>query len=535
MACFYFSEGGKVSVPKNLRTENFRSIMALTSGILTTTRFFSSVLVPKNIKLLLLLIIVLLGKPCPGQLNALDEGIVITAVGDIMLSRGLSPLLEKNGPDYPFAGTKHIFRNSDIAIGNLECYISSRTLDAGNFFNFRASTPAVSGLKNAGFNVLTLANNHVFDGGYPGVRDTVSILQEHKIAYCGAGSDIETAQRPASLQIKGKKIAVISCTTLMPAGLLASKNSPGLVSPGMLVSQIRRLRVYYDYVIVSCHWGEELAEKPRADDIKTAHALIDAGAELVIGHHPHTIQGIEIYKGKAIIYSLGNFIFDNPSEPTRKAFIAEYTILPRSKTLRVIPIERKLGVAYIPGDNSAIEIVNRIKTESSDFNTEISVSTDSFSVIISSISAYIEVDKAAKKLTFIKEGRPEYICDVAVGMDDCTPPGRFTIMNKTSGPSYINDNREIVAPGSAENPLGKRWMGLDRWNLRTNRQYGIHGTNDETRIGREISRGCVELFDRDIQNLFSMVPVGTEVHILNNRSAKDEPGENTENTRSSEN
>src|SRR3989339_868450 len=95
----------------------------------------------------------------PVYLAAQDESITIMAVGDIMLARGLSPLLEKNGHQYPFKNTGQIFENADVVIGNLECYISSQSLNAGNVFNFRASTSSVTGLKKAGFNVLTLAKN----------------------------------------------------------------------------------------------------------------------------------------------------------------------------------------------------------------------------------------------------------------------------------------------------------------------------------------------------------------------------------------
>ena len=300
----------------------------------------------------------------------------------------------------------------------------------------------------------------------------------------------------------------------MPKGLIASKNSPGVVAASMLGPQIKKLRAYYDYVVVSCHWGEELSGKPLKDDVRLAHAFIEAGAELVIGHHPHVVQGIEIYKGRPIIYSLGNFIFDNPSEPTRQSFIVEYTIMPRSKRLSIIPIERKSGVACLPEESKAVDIANRIKTASGDFDTGINFPADSFSVELSSVNTYIEVDKTARKLTLFMDGSPRFSCNVAVGMDDCTPQGRFVVLNKTAGPSWLGDDKEIVAAGSPDNPLGKCWMGIDRWNLRTGRQYGIHGTNDETRIGSESSRGCVELSNNNIQKLFKLVNAGTEVFIL---------------------
>ena len=456
----------------------------------------------------------------PVYLAAQDESITIMAVGDIMLARGLSPLLEKNGHQYPFKNTGKIFENADVVIGNLECYISSQSLNAGNVFNFRASTSSVTGLKKAGFNVLTLANNHIFDGGCAGMKDTVKILREHNIAYSGVGSNKEEAIRPAVIKAGNKKIAIVACTTLMPKGLIAANKTPGVVSADMLEPQIKKLRVYYDYIVVSCHWGEELTQKPLKDDIRIAHALIDAGAELVVGHHPHVIQGIEIYKGRPVIYSLGNFIFDNPSESTRESFIMKYTILPRSKRLSIIPIERKSGVARVPEGAKALDIANKVKAASHDFNTRMHFSPDYFSVQISSVNTYMEVDKTARRLTLYREENAEFSCSVAVGMDDCTPLGRFIVTNKTLEPSWLNDGNEIVMGGSPDNPLGKCWMGIDRWNLNTGRQYGIHGTNDETRIGKESSRGCIELSNENIQKLLKLINTGTEVFVLKSNSQK---------------
>jgi len=443
-----------------------------------------------------------------------EEYISIISVGDIMLSRGLIPFLEKYGSEYPFKRTKSLLKKGDVVIGNFEGFISTNSSMTGKFI-FRASTSVINGLVNAGFNVLTLANNHILDGGYEGLSSTLKILKRGGILFTGAGMNLKEAITPAVIKIGKKKVAVISCTTVVPKSYYATEKKYGVVPADLIVDEIKKLRVFYDHVIVSIHWGKELCEYPTKKQIKYAHSFIDAGAEMVVGHHPHVIQGIEVYKGRIIAYSLGNFIFDNPSLPTSESFILCLKLLPRKKIVEVYPIFRRKGVPRILMKGEIGErIIEKIIRLSNEFGTKIIKDSHALKVVIPTSNEYIQVDKSRMVLEYLKDGKILYSFPVALGMKGCTPEGRFIILNKIMNPGYREKDGKLINGGDSKNPLGKCWLGLDRWNLRTKRQYGIHGTNDESRIGKEVSRGCIELLNQDVIILYKKVKVGTEVFIF---------------------
>jgi poly-gamma-glutamate synthesis protein (capsule biosynthesis protein) len=184
------------------------------------------------------------------------------------------------------------------------------------------------GLKNAGFTILSLANNHIPNFGEQGLKDTFNYLHQAGIYYVGAGNNAEEAAAPVFMTIKGTKFAFLAYndTDVVPPSYEATQNHAGtnFMRPDRMTEAIKRAKQNADIIIVSMHAGTEYTDDPNQSQITFAHAAIDAGADLVIGHHPHVIQPLENYKGKYILYSLGNFVFDQMwSEETRQGLTAK--------------------------------------------------------------------------------------------------------------------------------------------------------------------------------------------------------------------
>jgi poly-gamma-glutamate synthesis protein (capsule biosynthesis protein) len=275
--------------------------------------------------------------PCP----AFCKEIVIAAVGDIMLAGTASPLFKQHGASYPFQLTKSILKTSHIAVGNLEAPITSRGTEfTGKRFRFRSSTETANALKDAGFSILTLANNHILDFGPEGLQDTLENLRRNSILHSGAGVNIDAARLPAIIEAEGKKVAFLSYSLTYPSEFFAGKSGYG-TAPGVssyFRNDIKLAGKQADYVVVSFHWGKELAEKPSNYQIRAARTAIDAGADVVLGHHPHVLQGIERYKNGVIFYSLGNFAFGSRSRHSDRSIIALISLNDGFKNVEIVPL-----------------------------------------------------------------------------------------------------------------------------------------------------------------------------------------------------
>ena len=269
-----------------------------------------------------------------------DE-IVVQAVGDIMLGGRWGGFFDRVGYDYPFAATREILRQGDLTIGNLETPLTNRGREyGGKRFRFRTSPAAASALKEAGFAVLTLANNHMLDYGVDGLADTVHVLDRAGLRHSGAGTDLAEARRAVLLAVKGKRIAVLSYSLTQPVAFFAGPRRAGTAPgwPGQFREDIRNARRQADYVIVAFHWGREGETSPSAVQVRTAHAAIDAGADVVIGHHPHVLQGIERYKRGVVLYSLGNFAFASMSRVARNSVIARIVLADGVRGVELVPV-----------------------------------------------------------------------------------------------------------------------------------------------------------------------------------------------------
>lgn len=302
-----------------------------------------------------------------------SEPVIINAVGDIMLAGSGTGLFNKTGYDYPFTATASVLRQGDITIGNLESPITRFGSEfKGKKFRFKSSPAAAVALRKAGFNHLSLANNHILDFGSDGLKETIANLDKLGITHAGAGPDLDSAREGSIISVKGVKIALLAYSLTYPAQFYAAKNRPG-TAPGHenhYRADIARARKSADYVVVSFHWGTECADFPKDYQKRTAHKAIDAGADVVLGHHPHVVQGIEYYKNGVVFYSLGNFAFSSQSKIADKSMIARITLDNGISSVEVIPLNvLNSDVKYQPrlltgiGGDALAKRLNRLSAE----------------------------------------------------------------------------------------------------------------------------------------------------------------------------
>lgn len=257
-----------------------------------------------------------------------DPEVSIVAVGDIMLSRNVAAKIkEKNDINYPFLKTTDLLRTGDIVFANLECPITvGRPILTGEM-TFHADPGAELSMKTAGFNIVSLANNHTPNFGDKGLLDTFSYLDGVGINHVGAGKDSTDAEQAVYIEKNGLRFAFLAYNdpSVVPTNYAAGPSHPGtnFMDIEKMTKRVKEEKAKADFVIVSMHSGIEYKE-PNTTQINFAHAAIDAGADFIIGHHPHVIQRVEEYKGKLIMYSLGNFVFDQMfSLETRQSIITK--------------------------------------------------------------------------------------------------------------------------------------------------------------------------------------------------------------------
>lgn len=248
------------------------------------------------------------------------------AVGDIMLSRDVAKQMSKNGndPQLPFSNMKDILLSTDFNFGNLESPFSGTDAQDPNTmtFTFNAPTWAINGLSKYNFKMLNLANNHALNQGKAGLQFTRQYLKDNNLESIGSGENPDEAWEGRIVDMNGIKIGFIGATYAPNSSYLAQ-----ISDTTRLQQSITNMHSKSDYIVVTMHAGTEYERQPNKWQITFARAAIDAGADMVIGAHPHWIQPIEKYKEKYIFYSLGNFIFDQMwSQDTKEGLTAKITL-----------------------------------------------------------------------------------------------------------------------------------------------------------------------------------------------------------------
>lgn len=255
----------------------------------------------------------------------------LTAVGDVMMSRTVADVINShNDPCYPFKAVKSQWTASDLLVGNFE----NPAIDGSRVVPYqmilRADTKSISGLTCADFTGMSLANNHMGDQGTAGVESTLSLFSQAGIAAFGAGENYEQAHKVTIIEKKNIKIGFLAYAdtdfTPTSSGATASKPGIALMDKTALKQDIDAAKEQVDFLVVMMHSGVEYQVLPDSAQKDFARAAIDDGADLVLGGHPHVLEPYELYSGKFIFYSLGNFVFDQNQPGTQDSVILTLTI-----------------------------------------------------------------------------------------------------------------------------------------------------------------------------------------------------------------
>lgn len=267
------------------------------------------------------------------KLPSRTEPVCLIAAGDIMLSRGVAGEIRKHGGDplHPFLKMQEYLKSGDIVFGNLENPITPGREIMMPEMTLRADPGSETALRDAGFTMLSLANNHLLNFGARGLLDTLRYLDNAGIGHAGAGETEEEAFAAKFIDVKGLRLAFLAFTdpALVPDPYLAGAGRPGVafLDREKMAAAVQGAKEKADFVVVSIHAGTEYEPLPDQAQMRFARQAVDAGADLVLGHHPHVVQKVEKYKGKYIFYSLGNLVFDQKwSRATRIGLTAKIYI-----------------------------------------------------------------------------------------------------------------------------------------------------------------------------------------------------------------
>lgn len=272
----------------------------------------------------------------------------IAFVGDVMLGRLVADELGRRPPEYPWGDTLPLLRRADALVGNLEFVLADDGAPwPGKTFHFRADSRVVSSLEAAGFALVSVANNHVLDFGPDAALQSLATLAQRGIRFAGAGANADAARKPAVVRRNGLTIAMLAFTDNEPDW------EAGLESTGVhhvpvdlhdpraagLFAAIARERDVADLIIVSAHWGGNWGVDVPRSHRSFARALVDAGADVVFGHSPHIVRGVEVFRGRPILYGAGDFVDDYAVDPVERNDRSFVFVL---RTADAVPIELRL-------------------------------------------------------------------------------------------------------------------------------------------------------------------------------------------------
>ncbi|MEX2457726.1 MAG: CapA family protein [Actinomycetota bacterium] len=268
--------------------------------------------------------------------------LLVHGTGDVNLDPNYIPNFQSHGYEYAWSGLDGLFRRDDLTIVNLECAVTTGGTKWEKEFNFRGDPAALPVAREAGVEVANLGNNHSMDYGPDGLLDTRANLQANDIAPVGAGRNVAEANAPALFEINGWRIAVVGFGGVVPwDAWLATESTPGMANGDDIASMVATVRAadaVADLVFVSIHWGVELDTTPRSEDVERAHAMIDAGADAIFGHHSHRLNPMDVYRGRPVFWGLGNFVWPNHSYEGSVTAVAEVRVTPSGRvTGKLLP------------------------------------------------------------------------------------------------------------------------------------------------------------------------------------------------------
>jgi Bacterial capsule synthesis protein PGA_cap len=270
------------------------------------------------------------------------ERLVIHGTGDVSLDPSYIPAFQSNGYGWAWSGLNGLFRRDDLTVINHECPSTDIVAPLAKTFVFRCDPDALDEAVDAGIEVASLANNHGFDQGPEALLDSVRNLRRAGIVPIGAGASAEEADAPAYVEVGGWRIGLVGVGEVIdPEEQVAVGDEIG-TSVGhdfpRALRAIREAEANADLVIVAIHWGVELDTQPRDYQVEEARRMIDAGADVIFGHHAHRLQPMDTYKGRPIFYGLGNFVWPSLSAEGSTTAVARVLVRPNGNIVgRLMP------------------------------------------------------------------------------------------------------------------------------------------------------------------------------------------------------
>jgi len=246
----------------------------------------------------------------------------LIAVGDIMLGDHARQALKGGGIDYPFEAVLPLLRNASIVLGNLEGPLARTSARQARNYSYKVNPDLAAALARARINVLTLANNHALDCGREGILETLEALASAGVDAIGAGADQKAAHQPLIRQAGPWRVGLLGYYWNERCAATTDLPGAAMDTPEVLKSDIGALRNRVDRVVVTFHWGIPYYHEPSPENRAKARFAVDCGADVVIGHHPHIVQPFEIYRGRPIFYSVGNFAFGSRNSHAEGLLVA---------------------------------------------------------------------------------------------------------------------------------------------------------------------------------------------------------------------
>ncbi len=283
-----------------------------------------------------------------------EQEITLLAIGDIMLGRYVENLMNSNTDNYPFEKIADLLDSVDLTVGNLEGPIvanHSQTPNGSLSFSFQPKTAQT--LTENNIDIVTLSNNHTLDRGVSGYLETISYLDNAAVEHFGHSSQINESSHLHKEEF-GLEIDFLGFNA----------TSSGFDNQAAL-KMITDLKNDDSFIIISIHWGSEYQLSSNQTQKGLAHSFIDAGADLILGHHPHVVQEIELYNDKLIFYSLGNFIFDQYfSENTQQGLAVKITLNKETANYQLLPLQSEKSQPYVMTDDKRNQILTNLESRS---------------------------------------------------------------------------------------------------------------------------------------------------------------------------
>lgn len=312
----------------------------------------------------------------------MSSTITICFGGDTMLGRMTNEMIDATDYAYPWGNIRSLLHATDLNIINLETTLTNSTAIVRKVFNFKATPDKIETVKAGRIDVVNIANNHILDFDVTGLQETIATLDEAHIAHVGAGGSINAARKPTIITRNNIKIGIIGYTDNEP-NWRATADKPGVnyLKVGDIAQfkqDIASLKGTVDIIIVGYHWGPNMREQPSSAHQAFAHAMIDAGVDIIHGHSAHIFQGIEIYKDKLIMYDTGDLVDDYAVDPKLRndlSFLFFVTIT-KNGTVAISDIKliatqiKNMQVNHATNSDTAWSIA-RIQKLSQEFGTRI--------------------------------------------------------------------------------------------------------------------------------------------------------------------